>query len=160
MLASILTGGRTSRLHRRLVQEERVASGVVSSIEPGQLYPGLFTIQASPLRPHTTEELEEAIYEELEKLKASPPGEEELQRVRNQLEASEVRRLRSNFGLAAQVAASESLYGDWRKTFGFSDRLLLVSPEDIQRVVAEYFRQEVRTVATLSRDGDTGGRHP
>lgn len=160
MLASILTGGRSSRLYRRLVQEERVASGVVSSIEPGQLYPGLFTIQASPLHPHTTGELEEAIYEELDRLKASPPEEDELQRVKNQLEASEVRRLRSNFGLAAQVAASESLFGNWRKTFEFSDRLLLVSPEDIQRVVAQYFRPEVRTVATLSKDRGAGGSRP
>ncbi len=160
MLASILTGGRSSRLYRRLVLEGRVASGVFSSTEPGQLYPGLFTIQASPLHPHTTVELEEAIYEELQKLVSHPPEERELQRVKNQLEASEVRRLRSNFGLAAQVAGSESLYGDWRKTFEFSDKLLLVSPEDIQRVVAEYLRPEVRTVATLARTADEGGRQP
>ena len=58
MLTSILTGGRSSRLYRRLVLEDRLASGVFSSIEPGQLYPGLFTIQASPNHPHTTEEVE------------------------------------------------------------------------------------------------------
>lgn len=160
MLSSILTGGRSSRLYRRLVTEERVAGGVVSSIEPGQLYPGLFSVQASPLHPHTTVELEAAIYEELEALVRHPPAERELQRVKNQLEASEVRRLRFNFGLAAQVAGSESLYGDWRKTFEFSDELLQVSPEDIQRVVAEYFRAENRTVATLARSDDEGGRHP
>jgi predicted Zn-dependent peptidase len=154
MLTSILTGGRNSRLHKRLVQTERLAAGVVSSIEPGQLFPGLFTIQASPLHPHTTGELEEAIYEELERLRTDPPDERELQRVKNHLEASEVRRLRSNFGLAAQVAGSESLYGDWRHTFAFSDELLQVSPEDIQRVVVEYFRRETRTVATLARSGD------
>jgi zinc protease len=93
--------------------------------------------------------LEDAIYEELESLKEAPPEESELQRVRNQLEASEVRRLRSNFGLALQVAGSASLYGDWQTTFDLSRKLLEVSPQDIQRVVTTYFRKEYRTVATL-----------
>jgi predicted Zn-dependent peptidase len=149
MLTSLLTGGRTSRIYRRLVLEDRIAAGVSSNIEPGQLYPGLFCIQASPLHPHTLSELEDAIYLELERLKETPPEEGELQRVRNQLEASEIRRLRSNFGLALQVAGSASLYGDWRATFEYSDKLQEVSPEDIQRVVATYFRKEHRTVAML-----------
>jgi predicted Zn-dependent peptidase len=149
MLASLLTGGRSSRIYRRMVLVDRIASGVTSTIEPGQMYPGLFSIQASPLHPHTPRELEDAIYEELESLKETPPEESELQRVRNQLEASEVRRLRSNFGLALQVAGSASLYGDWQTTFDLSRKLLEVSPQDIQRVVTTYFRKEYRTVATL-----------
>ncbi len=149
MLTSLLTGGRSSRLYRRLVLSDRLVSTVLSSIEPGQLYPGLFTVQASPLAPHTTVEVEEAIYQELDRLRLVPPEEQELQRVRNQLEASEVRRLRSNFGLAVQVAGSATLYGDWETTFRFTERLLAVTPSDIQRVVAKYFTVEARTVATL-----------
>jgi predicted Zn-dependent peptidase len=149
VLTSILTGGRNSRLYRRLVLRDRLSSGVVSSIEPGQLYPGLFSIQTSPLHPHNTGELEEAIYDELDRLRAEPPEEKEIQRVRNQLEASEVRRLRSNFGLALQVATSATLHGDWQTTFDFTARLLEVSGEDIQRVVTRYFQEDLRTVATL-----------
>ncbi len=159
MLTSLLTGGRSSRLYRRLVLEDRIATGVVSSIEPGQLFPGLFTVMASPLHPHTSLELEAAIYDELEQLRVHGPDERELQRVRNQLEASEVRRLRSNFGLAVQVANSATLFGDWRVTFDFTDRLLGVTPEDIQRVIGEYFPPESRTVATLVKttpEGDPG----
>jgi predicted Zn-dependent peptidase len=158
MLTSILTGGRSSRLYRRLVLEDRIAASVSSGIEPGQLFPGLFCIESYPLAPRTTGELEAAIYEELEKLKESPPEAGELQRVRNQLEASEVRRLASNFGLAIQVAGSASLFGDWRTTFEFTRRLQEVTPEDVQRVVRRYFRKELRTVATLVRpDPGPGG---
>ena len=158
MLTYLLTGGRNSRLYHRLVLEDGIASGVTSSVEPGQMYPGLFTIQASPLHPHSALELEEAIYEELEDLRQTPPEEAELQRVRNQLEASEIRRLESNFGLALQVAGSATLYGDWRATFEFSEKLREVSPADIQRVVSDYFRKETRTVATLVRPfGNPGG---
>ncbi len=160
MLMSLLTGGRGSRLYRRLILEVRTASGVTCSIEPGQVYPGLFTIQASPLYPHGTTEIEAAVYQELEKLMLSPPAEEEIQRVRNQIEASEVRRLRSSFGLALQVAGSASLYGDWRHTFDFSEKLLEVSPADIQRVVKAYFNPDRRTVATLVRPSPNPGGGP
>lgn len=156
MLTSVLTGGRSSRLYKRLVMEDGLASSVVSSVEPGQLYPGLFSIQASPIHPHTPEELEAAIYEELENLISEAPADSELQRVRNQLEASEIRRLRSNFGLAVQVANSATLWGDWRATFQFTGKLLQVTPEDVQAVVARYFKKENRTVATLVKPTQTG----
>jgi predicted Zn-dependent peptidase len=157
MLTSVLTGGRSSRLYRRLVLQDGLAASVTSSSEPGQLYPSLFSINASPLHPHTVGELEEAIYEELEKLKEAPPEERELQRVRNQLEASQIRRLRSSFGLAFQVASSATLYNDWRATFTYTGKLLEVTPEDIQDVVTKYFRKELRTVATLVKPGSSGG---
>lgn len=149
MLASLLTGGRSSRVYRRLVLEDRIATGVTSGTGPGHLFPGLFSIDAFPRSPHTTEEVEAAIYQELERLKEEPPEEMELQRVRNQLEASEIRRLSSSFGLAIQVAQSASLFGDWRQSFSFTRKMGAVTPLDIQRVVQEYFRDDQRTVATL-----------
>ncbi len=154
MLTSILTGGRASRLFRRLVQEDRLASGVVSTIGPGQLYPRLFMLEATPMAPHTVEEVEEAIYEELARLKEEPPEDRELQRVRNQLEAAEIRRLRSNFGLAIQIAGSASLTGDWRSTFAYPRKIQDVTPEDVQKVVRRYFTKEGRTVAFLVKPDD------
>ena len=90
-------------------------------------------------------------------MKENPPEERELQRVRNQLEASQIRRLRSSFGLAFQIAGSATLYNDWRATFTYTGRLLEVTPEDIQDVVTKYFRKELRTVATLVKPGSSGG---
>lgn len=156
MLASILTGGRSSRVYRRLVLKDRLATGVTSGTGPGFLYPRLFSMDAYPRSPHTPEEVEAAIYEELERLKEEPPEERELQRVRNQLEASEIRRLRSSFGLAFQVAESASLFGDWRQTFSFTREMGAVTPEDIQRVVRAYFREDQRTVATLVKATEKG----
>jgi len=149
MLSSILTGGRTSRLEKRLVQDERIATFVGSTVGPGELYPALFSIQAVPRSPHTTEELEAAIDEELDSLRHMPPDSSELQRVRNQLEASRIRRLESNLGLALQLASSVSEFGDWRTTFRFTDRLERVRPEDVRRIVRTYFTQENRTVTVL-----------
>mgnify|MGYP006277752099 CR=1 FL=1 len=151
MLASILTGGRSSRLYQRLVIQDRLATGVTSGTGPGYLFPRLFSIDASPRFPHSPAAVETAIYQELDRLRDVPPEEVEVQRVRNQLEASAVRRLRSNFGLAIQLAESESLFGDWRHTFEFFRSMESVTPRDIQRVVREYFTPDQRTVAVLAR---------
>lgn len=156
VLSSILTGGRTARLHRRLVTEERVASSVFSSMGPGTLYPRLFQIDVSPVHPATTADLEAAVYEEIERIAAEGPTTEEVERVRNQIAASAIRRLRSNFGLALQLADSESLFDDWRATFRSTDRLRDVTAEDVQRVAGEYFDETNRTVAVLVTKREEG----
>jgi predicted Zn-dependent peptidase len=151
ILASILTGGRTSRLHRRLVTDDRIATGVYASTGPGDRFPQLLQIEAIPRNPHTPEEVETAIYEEIALVAASGPTEPELERVRNQVAAGNVRRIGSSLGLAFQLASSASLEGDWRATFRVSERLRQVSVEDVRRVAAEYLTRQNRTVAVLQR---------
>jgi predicted Zn-dependent peptidase len=151
ILAAVLTGGRTSRLQRRLVTADQIATAVSASTGPGQKYPQLFFIDAVPRSPHATDELERAIYEEVARLAAEGPTAPELERVRNQIAAGNVRRIESNLGLAFQLAASESLAGDWRSTFRQSARLSEVTSDDVRRVAAAYLTTENRTVAVLVR---------
>lgn len=159
VLTSILTGGRTSRLHRRLVREDRIAAVIATSMGPGAAYPQLFTIEATPRAPHSTAAVEAAVYEELNRLAEAPPTETELRGVHNRIEAENVRRLTSNIGLAFQLAGSTAGTGDWRTTFRFARRLQEVTPADIQRIVRHYFTPENRTVATLVRpEGMDGAR--
>jgi predicted Zn-dependent peptidase len=156
VLASLLTGGRSSRLYRRLVLEDRSAANVFSGTGPGDLFPRLFSLDLTPRSPHTHPELEGAVYEEVQRLKEVPPDEAELQRVRNQLEASNVRRLSANLGLALQLAQSASLYGNWEWTFSFNRAMQAVTPEDVRRVVRRYFREDRRIVAILERSAAQG----
>jgi predicted Zn-dependent peptidase len=151
VLAAVLSGGRTTRLQRRLVQFDRTAAAVSASAGPGERYPRLFFVDAVPRSPHTTEELERAIYEEIARLVADGPTEEELERVRNQIEAGNVRRIESNLGLAFQLADSELLTGDWRSTFRESARLGRVTADDVRRVASAYLTEQNRTVAVLVR---------
>lgn len=151
VLTSLLTGGRTSRLHRRLILEDRIATGVFASLGPGSRFEQLLQIDATPRAPNTPVDLEAAIYEEVARLASEGPTEEELERVRNQVEAAGVRRLQSNLGLAFQIAESETLHGDWRETFRFAERLRAVTAQDVRRFAARYLTPERRTVATLRR---------
>ena len=158
VLSWLLTGGRTSRLYRRLVNEDRVATAIHSSMGPGVRFPAIFTIGATPRFPNSTVDVEVAVYAELDSLRRTPPSEREMQRIRNQLEAGEFRRLTSNLGLALQLAGSASAFGDWRTTFGFTDRLAAVEPEDVRRVTRRFFTRENRTVATVVRPDSVAGR--
>jgi len=150
MAAAILTGGRASRLQRRLVQQDRLAASVSSSVQPGTLFPGLFTIAALPSAPHTPDDVEAVIYQELARLAATPPEDSELDRVRSQIEATRVRRLRTHLGLALQLADAHSLRGDWRWAFWALEALIDVTPADVQRVVQVYLSEENRTVGTVT----------
>ena len=158
VLSWLLTGGRTSRLHRRLVIRDQVATGITSSMDPGIRFPPIFAIDAAPRFPNTTDDIEAAVYAELDSLRRTPPSERELQRIRNQLEAGEIRRVTSNLSLAFQLAGSASAFGDWRTTFGFTDRLTEVEAEDVRRVAARFFTRERRTVATVVRPDSVAGR--
>ena len=153
MLASLLTAGRTTRLYRRLIAEDRSAIQVAAYLGPGTLHPRLFTIAAVPRSPHTTEEIERAIMEEIEAIRDAPPDPGALTRIRNQYRAGEFRRLSSNLELAMQIAESQASFGDWGETFRLSRRIADVTPEDVQRVARQYLNPGTRTVAVMVRGG-------
>jgi predicted Zn-dependent peptidase len=150
VIDAVLTEGLTSRLYANLVREKRIAASVNSdSNYPGVRSPNLFVFSATPLAPHTTAEVEAAIYAELERLKTEPVSAKELEKVLNNLDADLVRALRSNGGLASQLALYQTVAEDWRYALKARDKIAAVTPADIQRVAAEYFTKANRTVATL-----------
>ena len=111
--------------------------------------PNLFILTATPLAPHTTMEVEAAIYAELERLKTEPVPANELQKIVNNIDADLVRALRSNSGLASQLALFQTVAGDWRHVLKSRDRIAAVTSADIQRVARQYFTKSNRTVGTL-----------
>jgi len=158
VIDAVLSDGLTSRLYTSLVREKRIAASVGSdSNYPGVRSPNLFILNAAPLAPHTTAEVEAAIYAEIERLKTEPVSAKELEKVLNNLDADLVRALRSNGGLASQLALFQTVAGDWRYALKSRDKIAAVTVADIQRVAAEYFTKSNRTVATLVKK--TGERH-
>ena len=73
--------------------------------------PNLFVIAATPLAPHTTAEVETAMLRGVERLKTEPISARELEKVLNNLDADLVRSLRSNSGLASQLAFYQTVAG-------------------------------------------------
>jgi predicted Zn-dependent peptidase len=152
LIDQLLGNGRTSRLYRSLVQEQQLATSVSVYGAPGSRYPNLFVIDAIPRHPHTTEELEVAIYAELDRLKNELVDEAELTKVRNRLVTDQLRQLRSNSGLARLLTSYQSLGGDWRYIATFAQEIDKLSAEDIKAVANKYFVPTNRTVVVLKRE--------
>jgi predicted Zn-dependent peptidase len=147
----LLANGKTSRLYKKLVEEKRLVSEVSTTTVPGSIYPNLFIISATPRAPHTVKEVEEAIYAELEQLKNEPVTEHELQRIRNNLEAAEIRSMGSNGGLAYRLTEYEATAGTWRYFFEHRQKISTVTPEDVIRVARKYLVRENRTVGFITK---------
>ncbi len=155
LLTGVTRGSRTGRLTKSLVLEKKLALNV--SARPfTSLYPHLFVISATPAQGVSVAEVEEAIYEEVEKLQTSPPTDEELTRVRNAVDAQMVRSLRSNYGVGRMITYLEYVAGDWRYLFTERDKIKAVSAEQVQAVAKKYFTDENRTVAELQPLDDGG----
>ncbi len=149
MISAILSDGRTSRFYKNIVEE-----GVAVSVDslngyPGARYDNLFVVSATPRSPHTTTDVEEAIYTQLEKLKTEPVAEKEFKRILKQIDAGFIRALSSNAGMANQLAFYEGIAGDWRYILNWRKKMYEITPDDIMRVAQTYFKKSNRTVATL-----------
>jgi predicted Zn-dependent peptidase len=149
-ITDIISLGRTSRLHKSLVKEKKIAVAA-SAFKglPGNKYPGLFLFYAVPAKGNTNQQCEEAIYEEIEKFKTELVTSEELAKAKTRARAGLIRQLDSNSGLAAQITFYEVVTGDWRNLFTQLDQIEKVTAEDIQRVAKEYFTKKNRTVGVI-----------
>jgi predicted Zn-dependent peptidase len=150
VLRSILGQGRTSRLYKKIYEElELTSSAPAVSFEPGQRLPNLLLIHAYPRHPHTTEEVEEAIYAEIEALKSEPPTEREIQKIRNVIDANMVRMLGSNLGIAFNIGMTIAIRDNWRAFLDDIERTKQVEAADVSSVAGKYLVPGNRTVATL-----------
>ncbi|MDA8414920.1 MAG: pitrilysin family protein [Desulfobacteraceae bacterium] len=153
VISMILGNGRTSRFHKDLVVEKQLATDVGVFDAPGSRYPGLFVIDANPRAPHTSQEVEEAILAELERLKSEPVAERDLQRILNKIEYEEARRMGTNGGLARNLTEYEATTGSWRYMIEYRRKVAAVTPADIQRVARQYFTRENRMVGFITKKG-------
>jgi predicted Zn-dependent peptidase len=153
VIDTVLSRGRTSRFFKVLVKEKGIAADVrTANGYPGARYPNLFVIFGEPISPHSAEELESAIYEELDRLKREPVEPKELEKAKTQLKADLLRNLSTNSGLAGMLSYYESVAEDWRYITTFLDLLEKVTPEDVMAIAGKYLTRHNRTVATLVRN--------
>lgn len=156
LLGSILSGGRTSILYKRMVEEEQTALQVSAfNGYPGQKYETLFATLAIPNQGVGVDTMETSILEEIEKIKNGEISQEALDRARTNARANLIRSLDSNSGLASALASAENLRGDWRKVFTDIEKLNEVTVDDIQRVANEYLTKDNRTVGAIVNEDNS-----
>ena len=150
LVDALLGQGRTSRLYKRLVVLDQVASSVTTSSSfPGTRLPDAFIVYALPRAPHTTADVEAAVYDELHRLATEPVGDRELQKVKNLVRAGTLRTWSSNAGLAQNLAYNELFAGGWEHLMSDLDTYDSVTAAEIQAVARKVFTADNRTVAVL-----------
>lgn len=149
LLESLLAQGKSARLYRSLVYEQKIALAVGAEHSLLQTDPQLFYCYVVVAPGQKVEAAEQALYRELERIKQEPPSETELQRARNQLEAARIFGQDSIFRQAMLLGQAETVGAGWRFEDSFLDRIRKVTPQDVQRVAQRYLIEDARTVGTL-----------
>jgi zinc protease len=88
--SGVLAGGKTSRLYKRLVYDEQLATEVSAWADLGEIA-GQFVVSATARQGVPLREVERAVDEELARFLAGGPGADELRRVKAGFEADFVR---------------------------------------------------------------------
>jgi predicted Zn-dependent peptidase len=149
LAGQILAGGKGSRLHRRLVREERLAQDV-AIFSMGFTGGASVTAGWATARPGTDlERLEAVFWEELERITREPISSDELERARALTEADELGALMRVDERADRLSMYATLFDDPDLINRMLPRYLSVTAEDIQRIAADVFRPDNRVVLTF-----------
>ena len=146
VVASVLAGGKNSRLYKRLVSEEQMAQDVSSFQSSGALGSS-FMIIATARRGHTVDEMQKAIDEELDRLRRDPPDARELQRAVNQVEASFYRRMERVGGFSGKADQLNAYYFAGASPDFFAEdlaRYTSLGTSDLQSAVVRWLPRDRR----------------
>lgn len=148
VLGALLTQGQSSRLYRRMVDQDQIATNVSQFLQPS-LDPGLMIFVVNPRAGVETAATEKTLFEEIEKLRTSEVPAAELQKAKNLLLTDLFREMKTISGRANLLGTYDIYKGDYRKLFTAQADIEAVTPADVLRVAKQYLSDRNRTVATL-----------
>ena len=132
--------GRSGRLYKRLVEKDKLAASVSASNSPNK-YVSEFGVSVNMRPDADPAKVEQAVWEELEKLKTETVSEREFQKVKNHAYAGLVRSLTDMENVATMLAYYE-MFGDYKIFLNWADELDKVSAADVQDVAKKTFVRE------------------
>jgi zinc protease len=149
VLSAVLDGYDNARLNDKLVRTDKVANSVGAGYDDITRGPTLFTLEGSPAAGTTTAQLETLLRAEVQRIAREGVSEQELQRVKTQLIASQVYKRDSIFGQAMEIGVMEMSGLSHKNIDRIVERLKSVTPQQVQAVAQKYFGDDQLTVATL-----------
>jgi zinc protease len=160
--SKLLSDGQSSRIHRKLVYEDRIA---LAAFGGGNIieHPNLFYSVAIVQPGRTPEDAANALIAELDRLKNEAVPEREVQRAKNQFARDYIISRESNQEKAAHLAHAAVIHDDITTADGEFDIFMSITPADVQRVARTYFTPENRLVMTIlpkGRGGSSTGTGP
>jgi zinc protease len=155
IVATLLAGCPSARLHRRLVIEHEVASSVDAQLTPFR-DPSLLRLAVTAARGHTADEILAVIDRELAAMAEQPPLPAEVEKAKAIAETDFWTSLVDVDGKAEAIGHYETALGDFRKVNTMAARLAAVTTEDVARCVRAYLRAERRTIVIAEPESTDG----
>ena len=136
----VLASGKTSRLYKRLVLEERLAAEISCSHSPGR-YPGWLGIQLEMLPGKDRAKAEKIILDEVRKLSGEAVPDNELTRAKRVILSQSIFHRESMHELADSIARTVLVQSvkDLKEQF---NKWAQVTPADVQRVAKQYLNAD------------------
>ncbi len=144
MISEILSGGKSSRLEKRLVLKGEIANHV-SAFNSEHIDQNLFMVMAIAKDEIKAEDIEKEIWVELEKLKNEPVEDRELLKVRTSLESEFVYSFETS-SATASIFGRYFTMGSLKPLIEFQDKINKITKEDIMQVAKKYFVKNKSTV--------------
>ncbi len=148
ILWGVLSGGKSSRIYKSLIDEQRIALSAGASYSNFNRYPFLFYLYGTSMPDKKIEDVEMALYREVDKLKEHPPTEKEVQKAKNQIEADFIMQ-QDNLHYRAVTLAQFEMIGGLELEGKYLEGVRNVTAEDVQRVAKKYLVKDQRTVGIL-----------
>ncbi|GAA0872574.1 pitrilysin family protein [Gangjinia marincola] len=143
MVSAILTDGKSSRMYKRMVDEEKIALQVLAFPRSQEDY-GTYIMGALPLGDTPLEKIATVMDDEINKLQTQLISEKEYQKLQNKFENRYVNSNSSVQGIASSLATYYMLYGDVNLINKEIDIYRGITREDIKRVANEYLQKNKR----------------
>jgi zinc protease len=161
--ASILAGGRSSRLYKSLVYDKQIAQDAVAR-QGSYTLGSVFTVQATARPGHSAEELEKEISAQIEALRTEKPDAKELQRAKAAIESRTLFSLESLGGFGG-IADRVNKYNHHLKNPDYLRedirRSRQVSADDVRQFAKKYLSKDARVVIHgVPGDPDLGPQVP
>ncbi|MCE5313063.1 MAG: insulinase family protein [Nitrospiraceae bacterium] len=148
VLSVILSGGKSARFYQSLVLTQAVAVDEFASYNGLYRDPFLFIIGGTASKGVTAETLVDALWAEIKKVSSEPVAEAELQKAKNQIEASFIFAQDSNYSKALYAGMFERL-GSWRLSEKYLEGIRKVTAADLQAVTRKYLVEDNSTTGIL-----------
>ena len=142
-ISSILTGGNSSRMYKRMVDKDKVAVQVLAFNQANQDY-GTYTMGALIKGEPDWDMLKATMDEEIKKLQTDLISDKEYQKLQNQFETSFVQANSSVEGIASSLATYYMLQGNANRINKQLDIYRTITKEDIKRVASTYLNPNQR----------------
>ncbi|HEY3807925.1 MAG TPA: pitrilysin family protein [Kofleriaceae bacterium] len=153
IVATLLAGCPSARLHRRLVIEQEAASSVDAQLTPFR-DPSLLRLAVTTARGHRADEVIASIDREIAGLVENPPSAVEVEKAKALAETDFWSSLADVDGKAEALGHYETALGDFRRLDVLVDRLTQVTAADVARAVRTYLVPAHRTIVVAEPESD------